>query len=97
VVRYKFVIQFIKPEALTSTDLCQDDVDEQDFVTAIEKSIAVRRESEDLAFPIWTLLGAQKISKSIDDSLQYPLMKKKGINLRDNIEIQVLLREISDA
>jgi hypothetical protein len=39
------------------------------------------------------VLGAKKISESIDDS-RFPLMKKKGINLRDNHEIQVLLREL---
>jgi hypothetical protein len=34
---YEFLIQFIKPEALSSTDLWQDDVDEADFVAAIKK------------------------------------------------------------
>jgi hypothetical protein len=91
--RYEFLIQFIKPEALTSTDLWQDDVDEQDFVAAIEKFVAVRREANDVTSPIRALLGAKKISESIDDS-RFPLMKKKGINLRDNHEIQVLLREL---
>ena len=33
--RYEFLVKFIKPEALISTDLWQDDVDEQDFVAAI--------------------------------------------------------------
>ena len=91
--RYEFLIQFIKPEALSSTDLWQDDVDEEDFVSAIEKFVAVRRKANDLASPIRALLGAKKISESIDDT-KYPLMKKKGINLRDNLEIQALLREL---
>ena len=91
--RYEFLIQFIKPEALNSTDLWQDDVDEEDFVAAIQKFVAVRREANNLASPIRALLGAKKISKSINDS-RYPLMKKKGINLRDNLEIQALLLEL---
>jgi hypothetical protein len=91
--RYEFLIQFIKPEALSSTDLWQDDVDEEDFVAAIEKFVALRREANDLASPVRALLGAQKISESIDER-KYPLMKKKGINLRDNMEIQALLREL---
>jgi hypothetical protein len=66
--------------------LWQDDVDEEDFVAAIENFVAVRRKANDLASPIRMLLGAKKISESIDDS-KYPLMKKKGINLRDNMEI----------
>jgi hypothetical protein len=70
---YKFLNQFIKPETLTSADLWQGDVDEQDCVAAIEKFVAVRRESKNLASPIWVLLGAQKISN------WYPLMKKKVI------------------
>jgi hypothetical protein len=65
---YGFLIQCIKPEAVTSTHLWQEDGDEQDFVAAIEKCVAVRRESNDLASPIWALLGTQKISKRIDDS-----------------------------
>jgi hypothetical protein len=77
---YKFLIQFIKSEALTSTDLWEDNVDEQDFVLAIENFLAVKTESKDLTSPIRALLGA--------------LMKKKGINLRDNHKIQVLLREL---
>jgi hypothetical protein len=89
----QFLIQFIKPEALSSTDLWQDNVDEEDFVVAIEKSVALRREANDLASPIRALLGAKKISEGIDDS-KYPLMKKKGINLRDNMEIQALLCEL---
>jgi hypothetical protein len=91
--RYEFLIQFIKPEALSSTDLWQDDVDEEDFVSAIEKFVAVRRKANDLASPIRALLGAKKISERIDES-RYPLMKKKGINLKDNMEIQALLREL---
>jgi hypothetical protein len=38
-----------------------------------------------VASPIRAHLGAKKIAESIDDS-KYPLMKKKGIYLRDNIE-----------
>jgi hypothetical protein len=91
--RYEFLVQFIRPEALTSTDLWQDDVDEQDFLAAIEKFVAVRRKANDLASPIRALLGAKKISEKIDDR-KYPLMKSKGINLRDNMELQALLREI---
>jgi hypothetical protein len=68
VPRYEFLIQFIKPEALTSTDLWQDDVDGQDCVAAIEKFVAVRREANDVTSPIRALLGAKRISESIDDS-----------------------------
>jgi hypothetical protein len=46
--RYEFLKQFIKPEALSSTDLWKDDVDEADFVAAVEKFVAVRREENDL-------------------------------------------------
>jgi hypothetical protein len=42
----------------------------------IKKYVALRREVDDLASPIRALLGAKKISESIDDS-EYPLMKKK--------------------
>ena len=91
--RYEFLKQFIKPEALSSTDLWKDDVDEADFVAAVEKFVAVRREENDLASPIRALLGAKKISESIDET-RYPLMKKKGINLRDNLESQALLQEL---
>jgi hypothetical protein len=91
--RYEFLTQFIKPEALISTDLWQDDVDEKDFVEAIEKFVKARREAKDLASPIKALLGAKKLPETIDLT-KYPLMKKKGINLRDNMEIQALLREI---
>jgi hypothetical protein len=45
-----------------------------------------RREANNLASPIRELLGAKKIYESIDD-IMYPLMKKKCINLRDNMEI----------
>jgi hypothetical protein len=60
--------------------LWQDDVDEQDFVAAIEKSVAIRRESNDVTSLIRVLLGAKKISESIDDS-QFPLMKKRELIL----------------
>jgi hypothetical protein len=73
--------------------LWQGDDDEQDFVAAIKNFVAVRRESNNLTSPIRVLLGAKKISESIDDS-RFPLMKKKEINFRDNHEIQALLREL---
>jgi hypothetical protein len=38
VAQYEFLVQFMKkPKALTSTDLWQDNVDEQDFATLIEQ------------------------------------------------------------
>jgi hypothetical protein len=95
--RYNFLVQFIKPEALISTDLWQDDFDKNNFVLAIEKFAASKRERErerkDLTSPICALLGAQKILETIDVT-RYPLMAKKGINLRDNLEIQALLQEL---
>jgi hypothetical protein len=61
VASYEFLTQFIKPEALISTDLWQDDVDEKDFVEAIKKFVKVRRKANDLTLPIKALLGAKKI------------------------------------
>jgi DNA integrity scanning protein DisA with diadenylate cyclase activity len=51
-------------------------------------SVVLWREANDLVSPI-----RKKISESINDS-KYPLMKKKGINMRGNMEIQTLLREL---
>ena len=94
IARYDFLVQFIKPEALTSTDLWQDDVDEEDFVAGIEQFAAMRRKKKDIiTSPIRSLLGAKKISETLDMT-RYPLMKKKGINICDNMEIQALLREL---
>jgi hypothetical protein len=66
--RYEFLIQFIKPEALSYTCLWQDDVDEEDFVAAIKNSVVIRREENDFVSSIRVLPGAKKISESIDDS-----------------------------
>jgi len=92
-VRYDFLVQFIKPEALSSTDLWKDDVDENDFIAGIEEFVKMRRERNDLTSPIRSLLGVKKISETIDVT-RFPLMTKKGINLHDNMEIQALLREL---
>jgi hypothetical protein len=39
VERYEFLIQIIKPQALISTDLWQDDVDEQDFGCCFNRKV----------------------------------------------------------
>jgi hypothetical protein len=59
----------------------------------IEKFAALKREENNLTSPIRALHGAKNISETIDVTW-YPLMHRKGINLCDNLEMQVLLREL---
>jgi hypothetical protein len=88
-------VLFIKPEALTSTDLWQEDVNKKDFLAGIEKFAALnKREKNELTSPICALLGAKKISKMTDVTRRYSLMQKTGINIRDNMKIQSLIREL---
>ena len=68
VSRYEFLIQFIKPDAILSTDLWQDNVDKQDFVAGLEQFAAMRREKNNLTSPICSLLGAKTISETIDET-----------------------------
>jgi hypothetical protein len=60
------------------------------FLLELKSSLHRKEKGTNVTSSIQALLGAKKISETIDVT-QYHLMQRKGINLCYNLEIQVLL------